>query len=188
MIRLRECWIERRQQVAAVDPIAGPDMDLADNRGFQRLHHEIGAHGNQLSLGRYDHVDLRHRGPGNRRDNQRKDAIEREACETRWRPLLYLDRVGLEFGDQARLPGGGPEKPSPAPFSLSRRRQLIRFSRRLRGFSVFMRFALSAGSRDVGRWCTSKASDRDDPRQRSDRGRSPGSRWRPRASTADGKR
>ena len=127
VIRLGECRVERRQQVAAVDPIAGLDMDLADNRGFQRLHHEIGAHGDQLALGRYNHVDLRHRGPGNRGENQRKNAIEREARETRWRPLLYLDRIGLEFGDQARMPGGGPEQPSSAPLNLSGRRQFIRF-------------------------------------------------------------
>jgi hypothetical protein len=98
-----EGGIERRQQLAFGDDVAGFDRERADDGGFERLHHKRRLAGGQPAWGNHDLVDARHARPIDGAADGQRHEIERQPRDRRGAPLLERNGVGLEIHDRVLL-------------------------------------------------------------------------------------
>jgi hypothetical protein len=96
LLRLGEGRIEGGENSAGAHIVADADIDRADDRGLERLHHHQRIDGDQLAARGDDAVDPGERRPQDRADQQRRDDVDDAARGPRQPPLINHGGVGLE--------------------------------------------------------------------------------------------
>src|SRR5437899_304915 len=83
--------------------ISDSDMDLANNRGFERLNDEVRTGRDQLALRRHDLIDGGYAGPDHRHGDQQRHPVESDPRHPRRCTFLDLNSIRLKLcGDLGR--------------------------------------------------------------------------------------